>query len=152
MSDFQAYIRNRVSVAPSGCWVWQLSCDPDGYGYGCFQQRRRKAHRLSYEAFKGPIPDGLQIDHLCRVRNCVNPDHLEAVTCGENIRRGETGGRLKAECKRGHSFAEHGFRTKRGVQLCRECTRIRSKATYARHRATVCAKQRAKYHARKEAK
>lgn len=66
-----------------GCWIWTGSIDRDGYGY-LHDGRRHNAHRWTYEKFVGPIPDGLEIDHLCRVRPCVNPDHLEPVTRLEN--------------------------------------------------------------------
>lgn len=65
------------------CWVWQRSLSPKGYGT-CWHG---SAHRYYYQQAKGPIPDGLQLDHLCRVRACVNPDHLEPVTNVENVRR-----------------------------------------------------------------
>lgn len=73
-----------VDIQADECWVWR-GCR-DGDGYGSFQ--RRKAHRVFYEAFVGPVPPHLQIDHLCRNRACVNPDHLEPVTLHENVRRG----------------------------------------------------------------
>lgn len=132
MSDpFQQYILDRVVVDQAGCWIWRLSLDRDGYGYGCFQKRKWRAHRLSYEAFVGAISDGLQIDHLCRVRNCVNPSHLEQVTCAENVRRGEAGSQAKSACKRGHDFSVHGVIRKSGAKQCRECDRIRSRNWYA---------------------
>lgn len=75
----------------TGCWVWQHSKFVDGYGYiYCVAQKRKlKAHRVVYEEVKGSIPDGLHLDHLCRNRLCVNPDHLEPVTQAVNTRRGD---------------------------------------------------------------
>lgn len=72
----------------STCWLWGGSVRANGYGVFSFQARTMLAHRYAYELLSGPIPTGLVIDHLCRVRNCVNPAHLEAVTQSENVRRG----------------------------------------------------------------
>lgn len=72
----------------SPCWVWQRALDKQGYGCAWSEQRLRGAHRVIYELLVGPIPDGLELDHLCRVPACVNPDHLEPVSRSENIRRG----------------------------------------------------------------
>lgn len=72
------------------CWEWQLGKDTCGYGCIWFNNKSIKAHRYYYELYKGPIPEGLQVDHLCRVRHCVNPEHLEIVTSAENTRRGNS--------------------------------------------------------------
>ena len=75
-------------VNEGGCWLWVGGrARPNGYGNLSVNNRLVNVHRLSYELRKGPIPDGLTIDHLCRVRLCINPDHLEAVTRAENTRR-----------------------------------------------------------------
>lgn len=71
-----------------GCWLWTGVLSYDGYGRFRADNRSTGAHRFAYEYYVGPIPDGLQIDHLCRVHNCVNPAHLEPVTPAENQRRG----------------------------------------------------------------
>lgn len=76
------------------CWAWQGSIAPNGYG----KLGGSWAHRLSYETFVGPIPEGLDLDHLCRNRGCVNPDHLEPVTRKENLRRGLRGKRPRRTC------------------------------------------------------
>lgn len=89
---FETYI-DRTS-SDGECWLWIGSLTYDGYGIFRENNRRTGAHRFSYEYNVGPIPDGLQIDHLCRVRNCVNPDHLEPVTPAENDRRARERARL----------------------------------------------------------
>lgn len=93
---------------PAGCWAWTGASDPDGYG----KLRMRghdapylRAHRLSYEALRGPVPDGLQLDHLCRNRWCVNPAHMEPVTSRENTLRGlgrTAQNARKTHCPQGH--------------------------------------------------
>ena len=89
------------------CWLW--TAGRDSAGYGIFRTGGRanvsKAHRVAYVLAKGPVPAGLDLDHLCRVRRCVNPDHLEPVTRKENILRGVGIGAINARkihCLRGH--------------------------------------------------
>jgi len=124
-------IEENIMVDPnSGCWLWTLSLKPEGYGSIKINGRSRLAHRISYEEFVGPVPRGLQLDHLCRTRSCVNPKHLEPVTLGENIRRGDTGKTARARwaskthCKKGHAFAEHSYISVRdgyNRRICRIC-------------------------------
>lgn len=80
------------------CWLWRHA---GGVGYGTARVGGRtvNAHRLAYEAFVGPVPEGLELDHLCRVRRCVNPNHLEPVTRSENMRRGSRGRLTRAEAQ-----------------------------------------------------
>jgi hypothetical protein len=77
------------SICDTGfCWEWTGSLMTDGYGQKCHGGRYVAAHRLVYEALVGPVPEGLELDHLCGNPSCVNPDHLEPVTHQENMRRG----------------------------------------------------------------
>jgi hypothetical protein len=88
LGDDESRFLSKVLKHPDGCWEWTAGRS-GGPGYGAFSLGQRKvgAHRWSYENFVGPIPEGLELDHLCRNPGCVNPDHLEPVTRSENIRR-----------------------------------------------------------------
>jgi hypothetical protein len=116
-----------VRGPPGGCWEWAGSHDPQGYGQFRDGGRLWKAHRFSYEWTIGPIPEGLQLDHLCRNRGCCNPDHLEPVTNAENARRGETGFHMRnrTHCKRGHPFTPENTYVipSTGSRSCRACRR-----------------------------
>lgn len=108
------------------CWIWTANTS-GGTGYGNFWLGRSygKAHRFSYELMKGAIPDGLDLDHLCRVRACVNPAHLEAVTRQENIKRSPiaiaTRNAAKTHCPKGHPYAGDNLYIARGRRTCRAC-------------------------------
>jgi hypothetical protein len=118
------------------CWLWIACITQDGYGQFWCNKKLQYAHRLSFELHKGEIPKGLTIDHLCRVRHCVNPDHLDSVTNKENILRGiapSAQNAVKTHCVQGHEYTtENTYRHKRG----REC-RICGKARKDKFRATA---------------
>lgn len=112
-----------------GCWLWTAGLDRHGYGrLGVARGLPSvRAHRLAYEMLVSPIPEGMQLDHLCRNRACVNPAHLEPVPQRENIRRGEGPSGLNAQkthCVHGHEFSEDNTRRdKKGNRTCRTCKR-----------------------------
>lgn len=108
-----------------GCWLWQKPLD-GGYGRIWVNGRHHLAHRYVYELLVGPIPDGLHLDHLCRVTNCVNPDHLEPVTCAENIRRGTCPQQRRHKapvCAAGHEFTPENTYRYKNRRKCRICHR-----------------------------
>jgi hypothetical protein len=109
----------------NGCWRWIGSLTPKGYGRFWFKGRLISAHRWAYEHFVGPIQAGMQIDHLCRNHACVRPDHLEVVTCRENLMRGETlaaANARKAHCNNGHEYTpENTYQRPAGRRECRSC-------------------------------
>ena len=128
----------------TGCWLWSAALSKDGYA--CFDRKlAHHAHRYAYALYKGPIPHGLEIDHLCRVRSCVNPDHLEAVAHNENVRRGDFKtnhrNRVKTHCIRGHELAGHNIIVKlyngKKRRNCRACDNLRDNLRYNLRRQTT---------------
>lgn len=121
------------------CWVWTGNRHEAGYGRIMIDRVLWRAHRAVYEATVGPIPDGLHIDHLCRNRACVNPDHLEPVTEQVNILRGVSPHALnarKTHCQEGHPFAgDNLLLWADGKRRCRICMTERNRQTTARRRA-----------------
>lgn len=113
-----------AKVDKSGdCWVWTGYRSPLGYGRITVNKHPRQAHGIAWELSVGPIPEGLELDHLCRNPPCVNPAHLEPVTHRTNMRRGAKG--RQTHCKWGHPFDERNTYWKRsGTRGCRACHRI----------------------------
>lgn len=121
------------------CWPWNAYRNQDGYGY-YFANRFMAAHRIAYMLTVGPIPDGLQLDHLCRNRACCNPAHLEPVTARENCLRGETvaaRNAAKTHCSNGHPYAGDNLITKRHGRACRICKNLSDKFGMRRKRAAA---------------
>ncbi len=117
-------------ILPNGCWQWIGSLNKDGYGKMGFRINgvyvTKRAHIVSYEHFRGPVPDGCELDHECRFRPCINPAHLEPVTHLENMRRGVHA--MKTECVRGHTFTPENTYVNPNLpnsRYCRECKSLR---------------------------
>lgn len=119
------------------CWLWTASLNAYGYGQFRVNGTMRGAHRVSVVVGGRLIPEGLDLDHLCRVRSCVNPAHLEGVTRKENLRRGDSclHHTSKMRCPQGHEYEGINLIEYRGYRYCRECQRARSRAYMARKRA-----------------
>ena len=123
----------------NGCWLWIASLDAYGYGQFRVQGRTRKSHQLAYELLVGPVPRGLELDHLCRNPRCVNPAHLEPVTHRDNILRGTAPIAInsqKTHCHMGHPFDDQNtVYYVAGSRQCRECNNRRSRESQRRQRA-----------------
>ena len=127
----------KISVSSDGCWIWTAATRK---GYGLFSLgtgRNVQAHRVSYIIARGPVPPGLVLDHLCRNRACVNPDHLEAVPELTNSSRGLKG-ELLTHCKNGHALTGPNLystaydQARPGQRRCKACARERANRAYTR--------------------
>jgi hypothetical protein len=133
---------NKVTVSPEGCWIWSGAVTSHGYGVLWLDGRSRVAHRVSYELHVGLIPDGYEVDHLCRATRCVRPEHLEAVTNEVNTARSTNprGDIIRTGmCQRGHSFQDPYIAPKTGKRNCRECRRLAAQRSESRRRTDVAA-------------
>jgi hypothetical protein len=125
-------IRSKFVASESGCWEWQAGRNAAGYGIVGFGpgSRSHLAHRVTFLLVRGPIPAGLELDHLCQNRRCVNPDHLEPVVHRENVRRADMSGngaefRDRDSCSQGHRYTPentlHRVRNGSPRRICRAC-------------------------------
>lgn len=133
----------------SGCWNWTTTpFQNSGYGRIKVVGRVMVAHRFAWEVLRGPIPQGMQLDHLCRNRRCVNPEHLEVVTPRTNVLRGETivaANYAKTHCHHGHPLNGANLFVRRdGRRRCRTCEKANQKKVRAtpRYRAGAAARER----------
>lgn len=148
-------IRSRVIVDPrTGCWIWQRALAGHGYGQIRIGQTAHYAHRIAYEHFVGPIPEGMTLDHLCHTndpecpggddcphRRCCNPEHLEVVTRGENVLRGVGFAAVnarKTHCPSGHEYTlENTALSPEGWRSCRVCSRVNQRRRKAARKAAA---------------
>lgn len=124
----------KVIVEASGCLIWQGLKFSNGYGRFDHSKSNNNpgAHRWAYVRFRGPIPVGFVLDHLCRVKECVNPWHLEIVTPKENVRRGLWG--EMTHCRRGHELTPENTGRQKNGRYCRQCANERSRRNSPRYR------------------
>src|SRR6185295_6669322 len=125
-----------MPVTEGGCFLWVGFVNPDGYGQIQVNGAPRGAHRIAFELANGPIPNGMQIDHLCRVRCCVNPNHLEIVTAKTNTLRGrsiQSFNAVKTKCSKGHMLdGQNLYIRSNGSRTCKTCCRDAARRYRAR--------------------
>lgn len=124
---------SKVAITP-GCWLWLASTDGRGYGQFWSGVKLIKAHKWAYQQLVGPVPAGMDLDHVkargCAHRTCVNPAHLEPVTRKENIQRGRNANREKTHCAYGHPLDGLKRRGERIDRVCLTCRREQARRLY----------------------
>lgn len=123
----------------SSCWLWLGPLTLHGYPRFTTREKQHQAHRYAYELVRGPIEHWKELDHLCRVRRCVNPDHLDPVSHRENVLRGDTlaaANAAKTHCPQGHPYdAANTYLSPSGSRVCRVCTQAARDRYAARRHA-----------------
>lgn len=152
MNSIRKRFEAKYRVDLSGCWIWTAYLDECGYGRFSFYGKQTGAHRAAYRLYVGEITKGKEIDHLCRVRNCVNPSHLELVTRSENCSRGAAAGtfgkknKIKTHCPQGHPYDEENtYFAPNGWRQCNICRGEHMKRNYLSKRRmndSVCSTQK----------
>jgi hypothetical protein len=126
MMPIERVMANITAEPNSGCWLWLKAHNRKGYGtIGVPGRKNKYVHRLTYEHFVGPIPEGLVLDHKCRVPLCCNPQHLRPMTIYENAALGNPNAwqKVRTACPQGHPYAEHSRMRAKGGRLCLLCAR-----------------------------
>lgn len=137
-------MKKHVILGDGGCILWTGYRARSGYAYITRDHVPMLAHRVAYEELVGPIPSGLTIDHLCRVRHCVNPEHMEPVTIGVNVRRrqlsaearrGMAHNATRTHCPQGHPYDEaNTYLDRKGKRYCRACRSLVAQHRYSPRR------------------
>lgn len=135
------YIKSRCIIDENNCHVWQGSINDRGYGNIKYHNSTKRVHVLTYELTKGPVPDGLELDHLCKNIECCNIDHLEAVTHAVNVERGDlkfvSGKKAKliTHCPKGHEYAgDNLYIHPKGYRYCKACAREQKRKSYLKRK------------------
>lgn len=141
--ELLAWIKSQCIVDDHGCWLWQGPTNDKGYGVTNYNKIHTKAHQLTYRLQIGPVPEGLELDHTCRVRKCCNPLHMEAITHAENVKRGllhtVSGNKPKpTSCPKGHPYEGYNlYFDPKGGMRCRQCGNEKNLARYHKAKTEI---------------
>lgn len=144
MTDLERFMSKMEPEPNSGCWLWLGAMSPNGYGSFRYNGKTHSAHRAGYMLLTGSDPGALDLDHKCRVRHCVNPDHLEPVTRQINLHRSPLTTAGRSHCPRGHLMAGDNILIIKtvGTRRCRECEHIRDKKRQSSEKRKESARNR----------